>query len=458
MVRPLTGQRRRRRNASRSLYFLSALVLAAAYPVCAAASRASLAATATSAAGQSAPTYIPLAPAKGALYKPDTGPAPHVAVLLIHRTANFLSHPAATELARRGFLVLAMNPRSDNNEAAVDFEKNALDIKAGIEFLRRQPDITKVILFGHSGGGPATSFYQAVAEKGVAYCEGATKLVECDDTLAGLPRADGLVLVDAHPGVSINGLRSLNPAVLDEHDPRTIDPALDPYNPANGYDPKAPHYSEAFQQKYFKAQAARMNRLIDAALARLAQMKAGRDPYPDDDVFTIVRGKGARLMEIDPHIEPRTLHPQKLLANDGTIKTQIIETVRPVGRTTEASNRAFSSGTRLLTIRSFLSANAIRANDSMEDIDWCSSNNSTRCAVRNITIPLLVTAMGAHYFIRDSEIHYESAASQDKDFIVIEGATHGIQPCKACEKRPGQYGNSVRNFFDYVQHWINARF
>src|SRR5262245_34300136 len=108
---------------------------------------------------QSNPTYVPFTPGavKGALYKPDTGPAPHVAVLLIHRTSNFLPHLATTELARRGFLVLAMNPRSDNNEAAVDFEANALDIKSGIEFLRKQPGITKVLLFGHSGGGPATS-------------------------------------------------------------------------------------------------------------------------------------------------------------------------------------------------------------------------------------------------------------------------------------------------------------
>ena len=44
------------------------------------------------------------------------------------------------------------------------------------------------------------------------------------------------MLVDAHPGVSVNGLRSLNPAVVDERDPRKIDPALDPFNPANGYD------------------------------------------------------------------------------------------------------------------------------------------------------------------------------------------------------------------------------
>ncbi|HTM24409.1 MAG TPA: hypothetical protein VL225_04395 [Vicinamibacterales bacterium] len=409
---------------------------------------------------QSNPLYIQFSPGavKGALYKPDSGPAPHVAVLLIHRTGNFLSHLATTELARRGFMVLAMNPRSDNNEAAVDFEANALDIKSGIEFLRKQPGIRRVVLFGHSGGGPATSFYEAVAEAGPKYCQGPNKLVECGNDLAGLPRADGLVLVDAHPGVSVNGLRSINGALLDEHDPRKIDPALDPFNPANGYDSKAPHYSDDFKRRYFRAQADRMNRLIDTAKARQAAMKAGTDPYPDDDVFPIVRGELARLMEIDPSVHHATLRPQKLLRNDGTVVTQIVESVRPVGRGSEKLNAAFTTGTRLLTIKSFLSANAIRAKDSMDDIDWCSSNNSTPCALKSVTIPLLVTAMGAHYFVRDNEIHYEVAASQDKDFVVIEGATHGIRPCTACEKTPGQYSNSIKNFFDYVQRWVAARY
>src|SRR5258706_3205752 len=130
---------------------------------------------------QSNPRYIQFRPlnVKGALYKPDSGPTPHVAVLLVHRTANFMSHPATTELSKRGFLVLGMNPRSDNNETIVDFESNALDIKSGIEFLRRQPGITKVLLFGHSGGGPATRFYEAVAENGVSYCRGPNKTMEC---------------------------------------------------------------------------------------------------------------------------------------------------------------------------------------------------------------------------------------------------------------------------------------
>ena len=142
-------------------------------------------------------------------HTPDTGPDPHVAVLVIHRTANFLSLSPTRELSKRGFLVLAMNPRSDNNEASVDFERNALDIKSGIEFLRNQPGITQVILFGHSGGGAATTFYQAVAENSPSYCQGADKRVECPDDLAGLPLADGIVLMDAHPGISVKRFAQL---------------------------------------------------------------------------------------------------------------------------------------------------------------------------------------------------------------------------------------------------------
>ena len=410
---------------------------------------------------QSDPVYVPFSPSavKGALYKPDTGPAPQVAILTMHRTANRLAHLATTELSKRGFLVLAMNPRFDNNEAAVKWEDIALDVKSGVEFLRKQPGITKVILLGGSGGGPTMSFYQAVAENGPAYCQGPGKLVECGNGLAGLPPADGIIFRDAHPGNSVNALRSLNPAVLNDADPRQINPDLDPFRLENGFNPeKAPQYSEAFKQKYFKAQAVRMNRLIDLALDKVQRMGDGREFYPDDDVFLIVRGVGARLMRLDPTIHHSTVKPQKLLKNDGTVVKQIVESVRPTARGVEAQNATFDGGTRLLTVRSFLSANAIRATDSMDGIDWCSSNNSTPCALRNISVPILITGMQAHYFMRDNEIHYEVAVSPDKDFIVIEGATHGVTPCTACETSPGQYSNSVKNFFDYVQNWINARF
>jgi len=78
------------------------------------------ASSASCAFSQSNPVYIQFSPAavKGALYQPDAPQPPaHVAILVIHRTSNVMGSLACTELAKRGFKVLCMNPRSDNNEA-----------------------------------------------------------------------------------------------------------------------------------------------------------------------------------------------------------------------------------------------------------------------------------------------------------------------------------------------------
>ncbi len=408
---------------------------------------------------------------KGALYKPDSGPSPHVGILVMHRTANYLNHRACIELSRRGFLMLCMNTRYENNEALVDFEKLPLDVKAGVDFLRRQPGITKVVLFAHSGGGPLMSFYQAVAENGSSYCKGPDKLTECGDDLTGLVPADGIVFADAHPGNAINTLRSLNAAVADENNPPDAQPisALDMFDPSNGYNPHGPsHYSAEFQARYFKAQADRMNRLIGMARDKLDRIKRGAYPYPDDDIMIIPRGGNpgagagadARLFVTQPDLPAinSTSRPVKLLRNDGSISTQVVKSVFVANPAVAQTNLRFRSGTKVFTLRSFLSAQAIRARDAADDIDYCSTNNSTICAVQSISVPVLFVAMGAHYFIRDNERQYDMARSKDKDFVVVEGANHGFTPCNPCESSPGQYSNTVKNFFDYAAGWINARF
>jgi len=415
------------------------------------------------------PQYIQFSPSatKGALYYPDPVlfPNPHIGVVIMHRNSNFLSHIGTRELPKRGFVALGMNPRCDNNEAACrPWENNALDVKSGVNYLRNLPGITTVILLGHSGGGPTMSFYQAVAENGVSFCQNPTKLVKCGNGLAGLPPADGMILMDAHPGNGVNAVRSLNPAVtndsavLNQNRTAQINPELDPVSPKNGFNPSGPStYSEDFKQRYFKAQSDRMNFLIQEALHRMDQIEAGTYKYPDDDAFIVPRGDDVRLMQADLSIHHSTVQPRALLKNDGTIETCcVVESVRVPTLDPEA-NGEFGS-TMFLTVRSFLSVRAIRSTDSMDGIDWCSSNNSTPCNLQNVTIPLLVTAMGGHYFVRDSEIEYEMAASSDKEFIVIEGASHGGTPCTACEQFPGQYSNTVKNLFDHMANWINARY
>jgi hypothetical protein len=420
-----------------------------------------LALGATSALGQSNPRYVQFRPSatKGALYSPDSGPAPTVAFLAIHRTSNFMNMIGTRELARRGFMVLGMNPRSDNNEAIVNFEDIALDIKQGVDFLRRQPSISRVVLIGFSGGGPSITFYQATAEKGPSYCQGPSKLTQCSNALADLPPADGLLLLDAHPGNTVNTLRSLNAAVLDENDPSKLDASLDPFDPRNGFNPNGQSvYSAEFTDRYFKAQAARMNRLIDKALAMRETIKQGTGSTTDDAPFIFYRNR-ARLMDFSMSVHPGTTRPQKLLKNDGSISTEVVRSVRVAATNSAKLDKTLSNGTKFLSLTSFLSANSIRAADSMTDIDWCTSNNSTPCALRQITAPILITAMGGHYFIADNEIHYDVAASGDKDFIVIEGAVHGQTPCEACSKVTGQsYSNATKNLYDYVAKWANARF
>ena len=257
------------------------------------------------------PLYVQFDPytVKGALYRPDSGDEPAVGVLLIHRVNNYLGHLAASELARRGFLVLAMNSRFDNNEAAVLWEHIALDVKTGVEFLKRQGGVRKVVLFGHSGGAATLSFYQAVAEKGTSYCDAPGKLTVCGKDLGNLPRADGLILVDASLGNPVGLLRSLNPAVVTEGDPKAINPALDPFNPANGFNPAGSTYTTEFKQKYYEAQAARMNRLVAAAVAQASNLGSERGPFPDDNVFLIVRGQGARLADAETLAETATAQP-----------------------------------------------------------------------------------------------------------------------------------------------------
>ncbi len=413
---------------------------------------------------QSNPIFLQLGRAKGALYKPDAGPEPRIGIVVMHREANYLNHAACGEFANRGFMVLCMNSRFENSEASVKWESIPLDVSEGVKQLKKLLGANgKVILFGHSGGAVTMSFYQAVAENGPAVCQGPKKFVQCGNDLMNLIPADGIILSDGHPGNPILRLRSINPAISDTK-PGTIDPKLNPFTEKNGYNPNGPsQYSDAFKKNYFAAQSARMNRLIDNALKRLKSINAGKDVYTDDEPFNIPGFDNARLMSLDPTIRSSTVLPETLLKNDYTTVKYRIESVAPPRPNLAQLNRTFGEGARGgLTIRSFLSSNAIRSTDSMDDkqIDLCSSNNSTPCMLQKISVPLLSVAHQASFqnLIQEVEFNHLSARSTNKEFIVIEGSTTSIDACTNCAKPATEYSNARNNFFHYVAKWINVRF
>jgi hypothetical protein len=82
-------------------------------------------------------------------------------------------------------------------------------------------------------------------------------------------------------------LFSVDPAVVDESTGRKLDPALDMYNPANGFKPAGTTYSQAFVDKFLTAEAQRYNRIVDFARARLAAIESGKGRYSDDEGFEV---------------------------------------------------------------------------------------------------------------------------------------------------------------------------
>lgn len=134
---------------------------------------------------------------------------------------------------------------------------------------------------------------------------------------AEMPLADLMVLMAPHPGQGELLLRLIDPSVADESDPRSVDPALDPYSEANGFAP-APQpssYSEEFLERYRAAQRARVERIDAVARERVArareaqlQYKRTRDPADRRDalateLITVYR-TDADPRCVDPAIDP----------------------------------------------------------------------------------------------------------------------------------------------------------
>ena len=154
---------------------------------------------------------------------------------------------------------------------------------------------------------------------------------------------------------------------------------------------------------------------------------SNRGRVPASPIRSFCRGAGPFATPSLPIWKPFSIHhstvkPQQLLKNDGTVESCcIVESVRISQPGDAEDNASFNDGTRYLTVRSFLSANAIRSTDSMDGIDECSSNNSTPCALKEITVPILIVSSGGHYFNRDNEFTMKSLRAPIKNLLLPRG-------------------------------------
>jgi hypothetical protein len=406
----------------------------------------------------------------GVLYEPvKPVEKSQIGIFVMHASGDYLQFSACTELSKRGYRVLCANNSTSKAGFSADrsTDRILLDAKLGVAYLRKYPGIRKVLLFGHSGGGVLMSSYQNIAENGLKACQGPEKLIKCSDSLAGLPPADGVMLVDSNWGHGAMMLFSIDPAVVSEDNAHALNPELDLYNPKNGFNPKGSTYSDEFIRRFQVQVGKRNNQLIKNALDRLGKISAGKGQYSDDEMFAVPGansgGPNNKLFSQDVRLLSHTRKAWPLLRPDGSVVTQIVRTVR-VPENLTSLTPLLETGALTTTVRRFLNTYALRVTDdfgfdedSIRGIDWSSSYSNPPGSVEGITVPLLTMGMTGHWEFLAAETIYEHAKSADKTIAFVEGATHNFTTCAKCEKYPGQFGNTVKTTYDYVDNWLSKK-
>lgn len=327
---------------------------------------------------------------EGILLRPEGKPSDTL-LLFMHPASTLQLLPVPRAMAASGAHVLCAASRYARNDTALIMEKVLLDLGAYIRHARQVWNYEKVVIVGWSGGGSLAMFYQSQAESpGITHTPAGDPV---DLRGAGLIPADALVFQAAHLSRAHLLLDGIDPSVCDELNPDDRDSGLDIYDPRN---PDQPPYSPQFIASYRAAQLARMRRITARARQTLAQLEQ-RGTGEVERGF-IVHRTLADPRFLDPALDPNGRRPGWCyLGNPETVNSG------PVGLA------------RFTTLRSWLSQWSI------ED----SRANGLECA-RTVRAPLLVIENGADDAVPQPHprMLFDAAASADKSFHVIAGATH----------------------------------
>ncbi len=410
-------------------------------------------------------TYVPLAFGQGGvLYEPTEPDArSKVGIMLMHSDSDYYGFTPAPELAKRGFTVLASDVVSSTPAGAMETMEDKLrDLNTAVEFLLGLPQVEKLVLLGHSGGATLNSAYQAIAENGAACFQDDHKIVKMQD-VGPFHKADAVMLLDSNWGNGVMTLLSLEPGVTDNSSSRNLTPGYDLFDPANGYSPDGAHYSPEFIDHYQKGQADRNDRLIDFALGRLKEIEAGNGKFDDDEPFVVAGmsqlAPNNKMFNQDVRLLSHTMREWPIIHADGSVTTEIIKSWR-VPHFDHDFVTEDAIGTGFSTIKTYLTNSCVRTDGFYYDdshiygIDWDSSFTCTPGNVKGIHVPILIMGMTGSYEFLAAEQIYDNVGSKDKTMRFVEGASHNFTPQEDAEQYPGQFGDTVKNCFDFAAEWL----
>lgn len=204
-------------------------------------------------------------------------------VTIMHPRQDVTHHSLVPYLLDSGYAVWTQGSRSPNNDLTLLHEQAILDFAAGHVFLRSRG--FRVVSLGHSGGGTLAALYCQQAG-----LESAQRLGTAPSgrpvalRSAEMPLPDGVVFLAPHPGQGALLRRVMDPSVVDESDPLSVDPDLDPFDARNGFldAPQPTRYSAEFVERYRDAQEQRMRRIDEVARHYVEQARLANEAFREE--------------------------------------------------------------------------------------------------------------------------------------------------------------------------------
>ena len=367
--------------------------------------------------------------------------------MFMHPRGDMQRHYAMPRLLEAGIATFGQAGRFINNDVNLIHERLILDVAAAIARLRER-GFQKVVLVGNSGGGALYSFYQSqAATVPPGRLEDTAAGDPCDLNKLDLPQADGLVQLATHLGQGKLMLSIIDPSVVDENDPLSLDPSLDMYDAANGFRPlpEPSKYGAEFLARYAAAQSARVARIDAVARGFVAEWNHWLRKLGAPDVDALPRAEQQRIER--RAFVGRYLEIHRTEANPAYTDLSIFPSERAIGSffspRPDVFNYLESGFGKYQTPRAWLST-------------WSghSSRASTLDCLPKLSLPTLVVAYKGDnaVFSNHTDAIYERSPARDKRIHRVSGDHLGYGP-SGMRDRSGQHAA-----LDVIAPWLKERF